>query len=189
MRSKKILIIAFVVVVVVQLLVPLTMILKHEDVLQTGKIYKFKTAPIDPNDPFRGKYITLNFDRALTIYASNENFDGQKPAFVLLDKDTEGFAKIKAVLKQEPENQSDYVRAKAYKPYGANENRIRITYPFDRFYMEECKAPDAEKIYRQSAGEPDKKPAYALVAVKNGNAVLKDVIIDGRSVKDITNRP
>ena len=175
----------FVVVALVQLFVPLKMIMKHEDVLRTGNIYKFKTAPIDPNDPFRGKYMTLNFDRALTLYASNEKFEGQETAFVLLDKDTEGFAKIKAVLKQEPDNQHDYVKVKVYKPYVANENRIRITYPFDRFYMEETKAPDAEKIYRRSAGDPDKKPAYALVAVKNGNAVLKDVIIDGRSVKDI----
>ena len=185
MKHKKIIIIVFVVVALVQLFVPLKMILKHEDVLQTGNVYKFKTAPIDPNDPFRGKYITLNFDRDLTLYTSNEKFEGQETAFVLLDKDTEGFAKIKAVLKQEPDNQHDYVRVKVYKPYGANENRIRITYPFDRFYMEESKASDAEKIYRQSAGEPDEKPSYALVAVKNGNAVLKDVIIDGRSVKDI----
>ena len=112
----------------------------------------------------------------------------QETAFVLLDKDAEGFAKIIAVLKQEPDNQHDYVKVKIYRAYGSDKNRFRITYPFDRFYMEETKAPDAEKIYRQSAGDPDKKPAYTLVAVKNGNAVLKDVIINGRSVKDIVNK-
>ena len=188
MKPKKILFIAFVVVVVVQLSVPAVMILKHEDVLQTGTVYKFKTAPIDPNDPFRGKYISLNFDDALTFYDSNENFNKQETAFVLLDNDAEGFAKIKAVLKQEPDNQQDYVKVKVYHAYGSNHHRIRITYPFDKFYMEESKAPDAENRYRQSVGKPDKKPAYALIAVKNGTAVLKDVIIDGHSVNDIVNQ-
>ena len=185
MKFKNTHIIAFIAMLIVQLLVPFTMILKHESVLQTGNVFKFKTAPIDPNDPFRGKYIRLNFDNALTIYNSKVDFDGQESAFVLLDKDADGFAKIKDVTKEEPDNREDYVKVKIYHAYGSNHHRIRIIYPFDKFYMEETKAPEAEIRSRRSFGNPDKKQSYALVAIKNGNAVLKDVIIDGRSVKDI----
>lgn len=51
--------------------------------------------------------------------------------------------------------------------------------------MEETKAQPAEIIYRESVGKPHKKPAYALVAINKGRGVIKDLIIDGRSVKDI----
>jgi hypothetical protein len=51
--------------------------------------------------------------------------------------------------------------------------------------MEETKAYDAEQLYNQNIRERNEKPAFALVAIKNGDAVLKDVIIDGVSVKKI----
>lgn len=61
MKNKNIIIILFLIVAVAQLFVPLQMIYNQEDIINTGKIVKFQCEPIDPNDPFRGKYITLNF--------------------------------------------------------------------------------------------------------------------------------
>lgn len=54
MTNKKTLLSVFILVAIVQLYVPAKMILDREDILDTGKEYKFKTEPIDPNDPFRG---------------------------------------------------------------------------------------------------------------------------------------
>ena len=62
MNKKILLISAFVLVVLVQLYVPAKMIWGREEVLNTGTEYKFRTAPIDPNDVFRGKYINLNYE-------------------------------------------------------------------------------------------------------------------------------
>ena len=53
--------------------------------------------------------------------------------------------------------------------------------PFDRFYMEESKAPKAEKVYN-AANSDQRKETYALVYIKDGTAVLNDVIIDGQSI-------
>lgn len=50
--------------------------------------------------------------------------------------------------------------------------------------MEETKAYEAEQAYIQSQQDTT-KITYALVKIKNGNAVLKDVIIDGTSIKEI----
>ena len=55
MIKMKILLSVFILVALVQLFVPAKMILDREDILDMGKEYKFKTEPIDPNDPFRGK--------------------------------------------------------------------------------------------------------------------------------------
>lgn len=62
MKNKKILFILFITVVIAQLFIPVKIILNKEDILKTGTAFKFKTAPIDPTDPFRGEYIILNFD-------------------------------------------------------------------------------------------------------------------------------
>ena len=48
--------------VCLQLFVPAKMIYDHEAILNKGKVFKFKTAPVDPSDPIRGKYITLQFE-------------------------------------------------------------------------------------------------------------------------------
>ena len=61
MKTKLVYITAFVLIVLAQWYVPALMISEHEDVAANGKVLKFKTAPIDPYDAFRGKYIMLNF--------------------------------------------------------------------------------------------------------------------------------
>ena len=60
--NQKITIPAFILMVLAQLYVPASMIFQKERVITQGTAYKFRTAPIDPNDPFRGKYITLSFN-------------------------------------------------------------------------------------------------------------------------------
>jgi len=51
-RNKQILI--FALVALAQLYVPAKMVWNQESILEEGTEYKFKTAPVDPNDPFRG---------------------------------------------------------------------------------------------------------------------------------------
>ncbi len=63
---------------------------------------------------------------------------------------------------------------------------MEIEYPFDRFYLEESKAPEAERAYWE-ANRDTTQVAYALVAVKNGHAALKDVMINNKSVIDVVN--
>lgn len=49
--------------------------------------------------------------------------------------------------------------------------------------MEEGKAYEAEVAFREFS-QGNTKPAYAVVALKNGNAVVKDVIIDGKPIRE-----
>ena len=50
--------------------------------------------------------------------------------------------------------------------------------------MEESKAYEAEQIYIENQIDSSKK-TYALVSIKNGDAVLKDVLIDGVSIREV----
>ena len=183
MNSKKIMILAFILVALVQIYVPAKVILDRAIVLRSGKEFKFKTAPIDPSDPFRGKYINLNFNENTFEIQNRENWANGETVFVLLTTDNNGFAKIRSVSKTKPLDNQDFLKAKVdFIIYDGS--KLSIEYPFDRFYMEESKAYNAELTYNRTIRDTS-QVTYALVNIKNGESVLKDVMINGIPIREI----
>jgi uncharacterized membrane-anchored protein len=183
MKNKVILFSIFLVVIIIQLFVPAKIIFDSEDILNTGIEFKFRTAPIDPNDPFRGKFIFLQY-KENTINVENEkDWELGETVFVILDNDENGFAKLKSVTKSIPVENTNFVKAKIASIY---EKTITINYSFDRFYMEETKAPKAEQVYNESLADST-TITFGLVAVKDGNAILKDIIINDTSITKLIN--
>jgi uncharacterized membrane-anchored protein len=200
MKRERIIFFVFILLALVQLLLPAKMIFDREDILVNGKDFKFKTKPVDPNDPFRGKYITLGFEENLVKDQSENDWQISESIYVLLTTDTEGFARIVSVSKVKPVGNVDFVEAKVsffslFDPMQAQPDSLNqpeskkntdliIEYPFNRFYMEEFKAPLAEKVYRESLTDSS-NVTYALVKIKNGEAVVKDIVINGISIKEL----
>lgn len=172
----------FVIVALLQASVPLKMIYDSEVTQREGAEYKFRTEPIDPTDPFRGKYITLRFDTDEIATQDSTWVHGEK-VFVYIEKDSAGFAKIKEVSHKELNTDADYFTA-TVDYYMAYDQSLRIDFPFNRYYMEEGKALEAEQAYQRHSANENPKPAYALVAIKEGNAILKDVIVDGIPIRE-----
>jgi uncharacterized membrane-anchored protein len=185
MKNKKITLLIFALVVVAQLFVPLQMIFNQEDIIKTGKEFKFQTAPIDPYDPFRGKYITLFFkERDITVRNATKWISGET-VFATINTDKKGFAKISSISKIKPVNSDSYLKLKI--GFALNNDKIAIDFPFNRFYMNEYIASKAEKIYQEFSIKK-KNETYALVAIKNGEAVIKDVRINEVSIKDLASK-
>ena len=176
-------VLAFVLLALVQIYVPAKIIINRTIVLKSGKEYKFKTAPIDPNDPFRGRYIDLLFNENRVAIQNKERWSMGETVFVLLTTDNSGFAKLTSVSKQRPKGTQDFLIAKAGY-VNSNDSTLSIEFPFNRFYMEESKAYDAELTYRRVSRDTS-QIAYALVNIKNGESVLKDVMINDVSIKEI----
>lgn len=184
MNNKYLLLIAFVFVAAAQIYVPASMILEREDILATGKTFKFRTAPVDPNDPMRGKYITLNFDENVYKIHGEQSFNQGEDVFVHLKEDLDGFIEIEKLSVEKPGEEIDFVKAEIwYISYYNDTSDISINYPFDRYYMEESKAPEAEETYIESLIDST-TITYAVVKIKDGEAVLEDVMIDGISIKE-----
>ncbi|MDB5256034.1 MAG: hypothetical protein JWM14_729 [Chitinophagaceae bacterium] len=184
MDKKKIIFIVFCLVVAAQLYVPAKMVFDRDNILVTGKPFKFKAAPIDPSDPLRGKYIVLNFEATSVPVAQGTDWSYESPVYLELTNDSSGYAMISAAHHEEPSDATtDYILAKV-SYFNNNDNTLSIQYPFNRYYMEESKAQDAEDLYRHTAGDST-QVTYALVYVKNGEAVLKDVLVNDMSIKDI----
>ncbi len=175
---------AFILVALVQLAIPAQMIWNQEDVLSTGVAYKFKTRPIDPNDPFRGKYITLSYNLR-TYKTKDTTIQRDQNVYLYLKKDSLGYAAIDTLSASELKGKNDYISVEV--SWVGTDNVVNFNLPLDRFYMEETKAYDAEVLTRR-ASRDTLKTTYALVYVKKGAAVLADVLVNGVPVKDLVEK-
>jgi uncharacterized membrane-anchored protein len=185
MTKSKLAVAAFIVVAMAQLYVPAAMIFEREAILSKGKEFRFRAAPVDPNDPFRGKYITLNYLSNSFEIKSEDDWILNETVYVVLDEDPDGFAQVISVSKKEPAGGQDFVRAKVDNLVFNDTWELVIGYPFVRFYMEENKAPRAEIEYNNALRDST-RVTWALVSIKNGDAVLKDVMIDGVSLSKLS---
>jgi uncharacterized membrane-anchored protein len=188
---KYVFITGFILMVAAQWYVPLSMVYDAEKTNQEGVTYRFKTRPIDPSDPFRGKYITLHFD-AQTYYPADTNelhFQRNQTVYALVSTDSTGFARIAKLLPEAPDGDTDYISATfryGYRNY-QGDAAIDLDLPFQRFYVEESKAPEAERLYWTSRDDSTKL-CYADIKIRQGNAMLVDVMINDTSVVDIVKR-
>ncbi len=172
--------IVFIIVILAQLGIPLKMIYDSEDTLMTGTVYKFKTQPIDPTDPFRGKYITLNFEMNSFDTLDSSYVYGDKIR-VYIENDSNGFAVAKEISKEPLKINADYVMAKVVNNYNG---KVVFELAFNRFYMKETKAYDAERAYLETNRDEIEDNVYALVYVKEGRSVLENVIIAGIPIQE-----
>jgi uncharacterized membrane-anchored protein len=172
---------------VAQISIPALMVFDCERILTDGIPNKIRTAPIDPNDPFRGKYISLNFDNNYIDINDDTELKRNDKVYVSFEEDSLGFATIKNVSKVAPSDHHNYIKTRVLRVsyYSSlNVNRVFIEFPFDRFYMKESKAPKAEALYNNRSRQ-DTVEVYALLMVDDGKFILKDVIYDGRSISDV----
>jgi len=181
--NKKIIIGLFVLTSLIQFAAPISMIWEKEKITQKGTEFKFKTRPIDPYDPFRGKYIILYFENTNVTVSNIHEWKNIKEGYFMIEKDSEGFAKVVSAHIEKPKV-GNYIKMQCYHYYGSD-NTINFRYPFERFYMNENEALNAEKAYRLSNRDRNKENAYAIVKVLKGETVLEDVIIGGKSAKDL----
>jgi uncharacterized membrane-anchored protein len=183
MDRKKILILAFALMVSAQFYVPLSMIWESEGILSEGTPYKFRTAPIDPNDPFRGKYITLEFKDNICDVKNDSNWIEGEMAYGIVEN-LNGFAHITSLTKSKPKDK-DYLHLRInYLVTIGEAHKANLAFPFKKYYMEESKAYAAERIYRERQLDTI-RTTYALVYVKDGVGRLADVKIGDSSIQDM----
>ena len=174
----------FVLMCLAQWFVPGKMIFDNEFTKNNGAVYKFKTRPIDPTDPFRGKYVTLSFQEDAIVVDSTSTWDFGDVIFVEFTTDEDGFAKPTAAYHEIPPSEN-YLKTRVnYVSKYDKETKVFYDIPFSRLYMEESKASEAERVYWESLSDTT-QVTYALVSIGKGNAVLQNVYINDRTLVDI----
>lgn len=177
MKSKTIIVVLFVVMVAVQWFVPLQMIRGNKVILSDGKEFKFKLAPVDPEDPFRGKYLNLSYEANRFDVIPPPTYDQGEKVYVHLEADGEGFARIRDLSRREPDEEVDFIQANVQYTMGEDTLTVFIAYPFDRYYLNEKMAGPIERMLVGNQADSTALN-YALVRVNAGKAALEELYLD-----------
>lgn len=172
---------------------PVAKIISFEYPSVPPNIYMFETEIRDPYDPMRGRYVSLNFkqNRVCLPGKNTRLLDWGRPCYAVLEANPDGTARIADLVtdvKQLPAGK-DFLKVK-YNYFAQDFDRKTkehektgahiIVLPFDRFYLNERLAPEAEKEVREST-----RRGKAFVRVKiyrNGNFALDDLLVDGQPI-------
>jgi len=166
--------IVFALVACAQIAVPASLIWKREQTLRQGSVWKFRTAPVDPVDAFRGRYVALEFEAEAQQISPPPNARYGQTVFVSLRPDAEGFAIIDQVLPHRPDGH-DFIEARLHGTI--------VSLPFDKYWVTERDAPAAEAAYAAQSTR-EKRNAFVTVRVFNGDAALEQLYLDGLPLGD-----
>jgi uncharacterized membrane-anchored protein len=161
----------------VQLALLISMIAGAERTIDKGRIWKFQTAPVDPVDLFRGRYAALSFPIVWVPVVEGEVEQGDL-VYALLETDEEGFARFSGVSASPPSS-PDHLELVAL---GASRGRARVQLPYDRFYMDEERAPEVDRLMRGRLG-----PAWVRVRIYEGKGVVVDLhVAEALELEELT---
>jgi uncharacterized membrane-anchored protein len=177
-----------------QLGVSISMIWRAEQVIHNGTPMKFRIQLYDPYDPLQGRYVALRFeDTDLPEYPGPCDTYQTDTRYVILATNDAGFAHPVALADEAPA-EGPYLRCPVHiePQYRYDENneapaqplpcRAWVSYPFNRFYVQEQKAPLIETALSELRGldeDAAKGRAWVTVRIHKGMGILESLYIDG----------
>ena len=163
----------------VQLAVPAWMIVRQEQVLGRGEVFQFRTAPVDPYDAFRGRYVALRFEEDSVPAAAGPELPSGVRVCVAVTNGPDGFARYGAVTLRPPATGA-WLRTRVRFSYN---QRLNLAPFADRYYMKESEAPAAEQAYRRYSARSN-RTAWAQVRILDGRAAIEELYVEGVPVRE-----
>lgn len=197
-KSLKITLLIF--MVILQLAVPLYMMRSHQITLNEGQQFKFKAAPVDPYDPFMGRFLSINLEQRSIQVDDIRQYRSGRTVYIILENEEGGYAKVSGISFNRPNNTSYFKTKIAYieNTYGSvmelNTNslspipgKVHFVIPFNRYYLPENLALKAEKEWNKLFTSRSNE-VFITVRIYQGNAVIENVYISGESIVDYLNK-
>ena len=156
----------------------------YERILKEGAVYYFNVLPLDPYDAFRGRYVTLRFENANKAPTNDTTpHEYLSKAYAILEH-TQERDRIKEVWFRRPLS-GDFLEVDVHSTMVTQKvsvaNLVSFSLSFDRFYMREDLAPQAEKLLRTRSGMKVK----AKLRVLDGKGVIEDLMVGETSLSHI----
>ena len=102
--------------------------------------------------------------------------------YVRLTRDEEGFASLES-LSLVPPAEGSTIEARLRR---VTSGRAFVDLPLERFYLPEEMAPQAEAAYRLHSRR-GRQDAFILVRIRAGHAVIEDLYVGGKPIRDLIN--
>jgi uncharacterized membrane-anchored protein len=165
--------------VALQLGVPAWLIARHEMVLEHGRAYRFQTAPVDPADVLRGRFVALRFAAEQVSLPQAKSFSYLESGYAVLGTNAAGYAMVTDLLSKPPDG-GEYIQCRSLWGNGTN---WTVRFEFDRYYMNERLAPRAEAAYREHSSR-SQRDACAVVRVLDGGGVVESLLIGDKPIEE-----
>lgn len=172
-------IIIFAIAVLAQWAAPLSQIRVYEQTLREGMMIRLKCRAPDPYDPLRGRYLAVQPEQRSARVPPGMKIPSGANVYALLMTGRDGLATLDSVSLTPPESGA-YIRVKAG---GSHQGQVFIEWPFNRFYVNEKLAPEADRWLAENIRSA--KGVIAEVRVLNGRAVLEELTFDGKPFRRI----
>ena len=174
MRSKKIFFLVFALII---LSIPAYLIFSSEDVLENGNRHKIRLQGYDPFDPFRGKYLRLNYD---DLVPCDFELDKGELAYVVFEKDSLGFSNFSYAYANQP-GHNDFLKTTVL--YISNgQARIKLD-NITKYFINESKAAAAENLIQDfTRNRPN--DIYVAIRVLDGEVRLEDIFVEETPLLD-----
>jgi uncharacterized membrane-anchored protein len=171
-------------------------IARYESTLKSGALYRVRTMVIDPADAFRGRYVAVRPTIHIAKPSESDTQELQRiqsgrTGYVVLGTDADGFASAARIV-AEPPSQVDYLKVASAWQQWTRESAFagyNIDFSFDRYYMNEAAAPEAQTRYFEAARQNSASRAWLAVRVKNGAGVIEGLFIDGVPIEKVVAAP
>ena len=202
--NKKTLVVA--VALVAQVSAISWLIWRYERIVRSGTEVRFACQAYDPYDPLRGRYLQTSVREECTNLVISGTLDGnlyscRHRLFARLElASSNGLWRVGMVAEQ-PQGEGLWIKPKSStldyrmrwnekrkdERYDDFENRrkmsgvlARVDMP-DQLFLNEKLAPEAEEVLRKATG----KSAVAVYRVLDGEIVITDIEIDGKSITQL----
>jgi len=86
------------------------MIMRYYSITNRGEVFRFKIAPADPADPFRGRYLNLRYE-ASAVRVCGVSDPGQGKFFIIFRRDSLEFAMVDTFYRKAPESSDNYLES------------------------------------------------------------------------------
>ena len=189
--------------ILAQLAVLASLIIQREVTLKRGSCVLFSTAPVDPFDAFRGRYMAISLP-ALSQHSSSFQWDAGQTAYAVIQCDSNAVGTIASLATAAPSD-GLYIRMRVRwchpefqmvtnavqqrgKPVVTSRETGKYTVYFhpvvDRFYVPEKLASEADARAFSGRNRP-RQQAFACLRIYKGDAVLEDLQIAGQPLLDV----
>lgn len=170
---------------------PVEKILSFEYPEVPPREFRFRTGAVDPYDPFRGRYVTLN-PLPNSVKAGNAAENGsRKYRYAVLTEGKDGFAEVVRLAESPPEGEPfvridySYMTHEWQGNKKSEEAYHRFSFPFNRFYLNEELAPEAEKLVADIIRKNADGCVLSVLVYADGSYAVKDLLIEGKPIRDV----
>lgn len=195
MRNKKNLLLAFFLLALAAgLYYPVSKIIRFEFPWVPPVTVRFAAEIYDPYDPFRGRYVAIsanNLTMSVEDAGSRPALDRDSRLYAVIELDEKGVAKLVDVA-EKPQSGKINLRLERYAVYSRRRDVDGVTgetytarLPFNRFYMNEKLAPEAERAFIRAVRSRESGKCQIVVKIyADGRHAIENLEIEGMPIHE-----